>query len=173
MNPQQKKVIVLVLILVVVPIVLWWRLSGGPAPDTAPLTENNAGENGSTSAAEGVKSQFEEDIEIEDLLRQVQEVEFNYAMVSEDARNPMTPRVGRPWEALGTDGNNVIIERAPRRVDVTAIIWTENNPQAVVDDEVVAAGSELPSGMVIEAINPDHVVIKDGDLSFPVYMKEQ
>ena len=44
---------------------------------------------------------------------------------------------------------------------VSAIIIAGDRPIAIIDDQTVSSGSTLPDGSVIEAIERDHVVIRE------------
>lgn len=112
---------------------------------------------------------------LDDLLKEVQVVSFDYQAAASD-RDPMTPLVGyiqtgqaiTPTETAGSPIPFPLLQKK-----VSAILWDQYNPVAVVDDEVVAAGHVYPGGIQIQAIERDRVIFKINDALVPIELKEQ
>ena len=61
---------------------------------------------------------------------------------------------------------------AVRSMAVTGIIWDDYNPVAIIDDEVVGTGYKFPTGVSVEKIEPDRVIMRVNDSLVPVELKE-
>jgi hypothetical protein len=121
-----------------------------------------------------------ENIEIDVLLEDIQEVTFDYEQYAMDMRNPMTPLVGPhsgwgrgPEERRG-EARPPEIDMIVKHIDLSGIMWDAKSPLAVVDNEVVAPGDELPKtqGIVVDAINVDHIVVRVNDTPIEIELKE-
>jgi len=55
---------------------------------------------------------------------------------------------------------------------VTGIVWDVSYPVAVVDDEVVSVGHVFPNGTQVYSIEPSRVILKVGDSTIPIEMKD-
>ncbi|MBI4556914.1 MAG: hypothetical protein HY706_04960 [Candidatus Hydrogenedentes bacterium] len=189
MNAQQQKILVIVVLLVAAAGILYWQL-GSTGDDTA-TAGTQADQTGTTPpAADGSatapasptapKPQYQQTkIDIDALLSSVKEITFDYEK-EQLARNPMSPLVGK--EA----GPDIITRGGPqppiappeqvRRFKVTGIVWNKSNPIAVIDNqvtnEVVSKGYTFREGAVVEDIQPDHVVLRVGDSSVTLTLKD-
>ncbi len=186
MTPQQQKIALFVLLLLALGVALWWGFfrggaTGGQDGAPAPATGEAAVATGTALAS--AQSQLLQNIEIDALLEDIQEVTFDYEEFAKDARNPMTPLVGerqyqmRSASSEGPASGEALppeLQYAVERTNLTGIIWDKDAPLAVVDNEVVGLGDELPNmeGIVVDTINVDHIVVRIGDALYPVELKE-
>ena len=108
----------------------------------------------------------------------MKEVDFVYDNVALP-RNPMHPLVGSslPREMQQQGGaepsNTQVVVSIARNMHVTGIVWDENDPIAVVEDEVVHRGYEFPTGVVVEDIEPTRVVLRAGESQIPIDLEER
>ncbi|MCX8065509.1 MAG: hypothetical protein N3G21_10110 [Candidatus Hydrogenedentes bacterium] len=113
---------------------------------------------------------------IERLLAGIQVVQFNYQEVV-PPRNPMTPLVGLiPQTIFELETPIPSTEVAPGQVlnkKISAIIWDEYQPLAIVDDKLVPEGYIFPDQVQVYKIEPNRVVLKFEESLFPVRLKEQ
>lgn len=148
------------------------------------------------NAAPGALQQV--DIDIEALIKSVEVEPINYATVR-IARNPMDPLVGGALQNLdagqaGQGGVTMVngepgqdptanpdaaqTPAAPTPLTdayskrVTGIVWDVSYPVAVVDDEVVSVGHVFPNGTQVYSIEPSRVILKVGDATIPIEMKD-
>jgi hypothetical protein len=110
---------------------------------------------------------------LDELLKEVQVVSFDYQAQGED-RNPMTPLVGLIQTRVPQPGESLTPTPFPLlQKKVSAILWNENNPLAVVDNNVVGPGHTYPDGIQVHAIARDRVIFKINDALIPIELKEQ
>ncbi len=148
------------------------------------------------TAAPGALQQV--DIDIEALIKSVEVEPINYDTVR-IARNPMDPLVGGALQNLdngqaGQGGVTMVngepgqdppanpgdeqVPFAPTPLTdayskrVTGIVWDVSYPVAVVDDEVVSVGHVFPNGTQVYSIEPSRVILKVGDATIPIEMKD-
>jgi len=145
----------------------------------------SAGGGAAAPAAGGtVQAQFREvDIDVEALVEQAREVEFNYEQ-SQLPRDPMKPLVGPDsfQDVAVGPGDEAPTPRlgearaAAMRKAVTGIVWDETNPIAVIvsgnEQDVVSEGYEFPLGIVVERIEPDRVVLRVENSLIPITLEE-
>lgn len=125
-------------------------------------------------------------IDLEELVSRVQSVDFNYELaMREKPRNPMTPLVGlrapgiesgEPGEGEETPGSGVADYQALRiasNMVVTGIMYDAARPMAVVDNEVVHPGYTFPSGVVVDTIEPERVLLRINESVVPVELEER
>lgn len=136
------------------------------------------------TVAAPAQSQFAVDeVDIDALTDSIVEIEFNYAE-ERVARNPMTPLVG-PMAPLrvSTELNEgaqteaqkqamAAAQLAARSMTLSGIVWDKRNPVAVINNEVVANGHIFPSGIVVESIETDHVIIRVNESLVSLELKE-
>lgn len=120
------------------------------------------------------------DIDVSELLSGIKEVAFDYDREPMPRGNPMKPLVGTVITPaiIEDQGQAAAAQRTPAWVElmskvVAGIVWDPHNPVAVVDNEVVFPGYEYPSGILVNAIEPDRVVFKLGDSLVEIELKEQ
>lgn len=172
MNDQNRRQVIILAVLGVVAlaVVLYqFLIAGGPAPAPKAKTTKTAAA-AKTATLETTKLQAV-DVDIDELLRGIKIVTFNYEEKRVD-RNPMTPLVGyvRPGELEPVVQAGTMLD--VRRKRVTGIIYDTREPVAIVDDEVVSPGFVYPDGIRVQAIEPNRVVFQVGDTLVPVEMKE-
>lgn len=113
---------------------------------------------------------------IENLLTAIQIVQFNYQEIP-PPRNPMTPLVGIIQTTMFEPETPVpSTEVTPGQVlskKITAIIWDEFQPLAIIDNKLVAEGHTFPDRIQVLKIEPTRIVFKLDDTIFPVRLKEQ
>jgi hypothetical protein len=125
-------------------------------------------------------------IDLEELVSRVQSVDFNYELaMREKPRNPMTPLVGlrAPGAESGEPGaedeesrTGVADYQALRiasNMVVTGIMYDASRPMAVVDNEVVHPGYTFPSGVVVDTIEPERVLLRINESVVPVELEER
>lgn len=113
---------------------------------------------------------------IENLLTAIQIVQFNYQEIV-PPRNPMTPLVGviqttmfeaeTPVPSTEVTPGQVLSKR------ISAIIWDEYQPLAIIDNKLVVEGYTFPDRIQVFKIEPTRIVFKLEDTIFPVRLKEQ
>lgn len=172
----------------------------GPAASTAAAggaKKEQAAKGGpAKAAAPGALQQV--DIDIEALIKSVEVEPINYGTVR-IARNPMKPLVGGAFQNPGggptgqggvtdvggepgldppIDPDSPQQPAAPTPLTdayskrVTGIVWDVSYPVAVVDDEVVSVGHVFPNGTQVYSIEPSRVILKVGDSTIPIEMKD-
>ncbi len=159
--------------------------SSSPAELRPPLPKNAAGANPAattgaqpaqtatkTAAAAPTLELMQVDIDPDALLKDISVVPFDY-QANKIERDPMAPligviRTGEPGKAATATGalEDVLQKK------VTGIVWDDQNPVAVVDDEAVSVGHTYPNGVQVQSIEKDRVIFKVRDSLIPVPMKE-
>jgi hypothetical protein len=145
---------------------------------------------GAQSPSEGVaaaapaKSQFKKaDVDVAVLAASIQQVDFDYD-AARTRVNPMTPLVGpmapmRLAAAAGDQKGGLApgqpdIQALVRNIKVTGILWEKRNPLAVVNDEVVSRGHVFQeTGVTIQDIERDRVIVSINDVQVPIEMEER
>ena len=198
MSGDTRKLVIVAILGVVLAGVLVYQFvrKPPPMPDTGPAVENRATPRppASPAAAPAAKpaassaaqprtatTQLDQiDIDVSGLLSGIQEVAFDYDREPMPRGNPMKPLVGTVITPaiIEDQGQAAAAQRTPAWVElmskvVSGIVWDPNNPVAVVDNEVVFPGYEYPSGILVNAIEPDRVVFKLGDSLVEIELKEQ
>lgn len=200
MNEQNKKQIIIAAVLGVVLVgvlVKQFVFAPGPAATTTAAGGAKTAQAGKAAqaktAAPGALQQV--DIDIEALIKSVEVEPINYDTVR-IARNPMNPLVGGPVQGISPESNpengvewadgepdqdnpdNAQVPFAPTPLTdayskrVTGIVWDVSYPVAVVDDEVVSVGHVFPNGTQVYSIEPSRVILKVGDATIPIEMKD-
>ncbi len=184
---MKKPVILGVLAVVLVVLIGRAFLMKPPAPPAAPPTEGTAdaaGQAPSAGPAQAAATPAPNSpgkaapVDVNKLLESVQQVDFAYdpGLLS---RNPMTPLVGRSavFAASAQGGmsssepSQAEAELLAQRLSVTGIVYDKRSPVAVVNNDVVAPGDVLQEGAVVQAIEPDHVVLKVGASTVSIPLK--
>ncbi|MGC8738286.1 MAG: hypothetical protein ACP5UA_06510 [Candidatus Hydrogenedens sp.] len=113
---------------------------------------------------------------IENLLTAIQIVQFNYQEIV-PPRNPMTPLVGviptTIFEAETPVPNTEVTPGQVLSKKISAIIWDEYQPLAIIDNKLVAEGYTFPDRIQVYKIEPTRIIFKLEDTIFPVRLKEQ
>lgn len=182
MNRDQMKTIGVVVLLVIgVPAALFYAFRG-----TGGSTNLQPTDSGTSTTA--VQSVFEKiDLDIDELVKSIKEVGFDYTR-RKSARDPMVPlaggsKISRPsgdvlagLEGSDADKTRVLIYEANRK-EVTGILWDEENPLAVIDDEIVHVNYAFESGIRVTKIGPTEVIlvvtIGNEEIEVPRELKEQ
>lgn len=179
MNQENRKQIIMAAVLGVVLVgvlVYQFLIAGGPKPPTPPkgetATTRTASAKSTSHAAEPARLK-KVDVNLDQLLRNIEVVNFEYNN-ERISRNPMTPLVGRIFTAEGAtvDSGPVINEFSIRQKAVSGIIYSEFSPVAIIDDEVVSEGHQYADGVVVTRIEPKRVWFQWRDSLIPVEMKE-
>ncbi len=190
MKPNVIKGIVVAVLLLAAAVLFWWQMQpdaetraviergsqnrGEPAKQAAGQSAPAAGKVPAPAAAPaGQASQ----LDLDALLASVQQVEFDYA-ANRPSRDPMRALVG--LTPVLPNGGEVTDEPilpdvtppAIRSMILSGIIYDEQRPMAVLDDEVVFPGYEFPNGVVVEAIEPTAVRLRMGDREFTLNYEE-
>jgi hypothetical protein len=187
---NQRSVVLVGLIVVLAGVFYWFvlredpkmreareRMAAGAQQPMGP-----AGAEAASGAPGAVpQSKFQRvEVNLDELLSRIQEVEFDYDR-ERMARNPMTPLVGpeaaprtldAEAAAPGDTSSTRMTEVMARQMRLTGIIWESTNPLAIIEDEVVSQGYEFPQGVVVEAIEPDRVMLRFKDSLIPLMLKE-
>jgi hypothetical protein len=182
MNQENKKQVILAAILGVVLVgvlIYQFLIAGGP---TTPTTTASAS-GGTTPAKTAPAGKAPEaapaarlkkvDVDLDKLLNSIKVVTFRYDM-ERISRNPMTPLVGRVFtaEGRGPAPTSAVTDLNIRQKSVTGIIYSEFNPVAIVDDEVVTEGHQYADGVAIIRIEPKRVWFEWNGTQIPVDLKE-
>tara|TARA_R110001592_G_scaffold22785_8_gene90285 strand:+ start:786 stop:1316 length:531 start_codon:yes stop_codon:yes gene_type:complete len=175
MNQENKKQIIFAGVLgVVLVLVLVYQFVFNTGPATvpkapAPSTTDKLAANTSAKPHARLKKT---DVNLEELIEKVEPLTFRY----EDhriPRNPMTPLVGRIIDVNNPSLFLPASETSITQKTVTGIIYSEFEPAAIVDDELVSEGHQYADGVVLTKIEPKRVWFKLGDSSpIPVELKE-
>jgi len=151
-----------------------------PAPTPAkspPPTPSTPVSAGGTSIAPTIDT-LEQNVDeiIENLLTAIQIVQFNYQEIV-PPRNPMTPLVGviqtTMFEAETPVPSTEVTPGQVLSKKISAIIWDEYQPLAIIDNKLVAEGHTFPDRIQVFKIEPSRIVFKLEDTIFPVRLKEQ
>ncbi len=113
---------------------------------------------------------------IENLLTAIKIVQFNYQEIV-PPRNPMAPLVGviqtTMFEAETPVPSTEVTPGQVLSKKISAIIWDEFQPLAIIDNKIVAEGYTFPDQIQVFRIEPTRIVFKLEDTIFPVRLKEQ
>jgi hypothetical protein len=169
--------------------------SGSSTPSAAAAP--SAGANGSARPAPGAPALAEEITlgELQQLITEIQPVEFNYDEAYLESaltrRNPMSPLVSdtgaQIWQP-GGEADYAEVEEAgegqtptqqtfdrmmqAQAMAISGIVWSSDNPAAVINDEIVNIGSQVSDDIYVEAIEEDRVLLRVGDQTVPLELKE-
>lgn len=189
---NRRQIIIAVALLVILVGVLFYQfvLAKPKPPAPSPTTSKTQTASASVSPSQqttpksGVGSisptidTLEQNVDeiIENLLSAIQIVQFNY-QESVPPRNPMTPLVGTiPSTIFESETPIPSSEVTPGQVlskKITAIIWDEYQPLAIIDNQIVTEGYTFPDRIQVYKIEPRRIVFKLDDTIFPVRIKEQ
>jgi len=182
---NRKKIIVLAILgIVAVGVIVYQATQGfGPTPTTTTKTQpKTAAKTPAKTAAKpaakpaartaaGDPATFQEvDVDIDELLRGIEVVNFDYQAERID-RDPMLPLVGIVRPEMGEARLATPSMAEVLRKQVTGIIYDPQAPAAVVDDVVVTRGHVYPDGTLIYEIEPNRVIFRVGDSLIPVEMR--
>lgn len=183
MEPEQRKQIIILAVLVVAAVgVIAYQFSGGSTPATTGAVstgdEGEAGSEPKSVIADASK------VDLNSLMQNIKEVDFDYGE-EHVSRNPMRPLVGITSMSMelaaATPGGEAVNEQTDdarkifmaSRMRVSGIVYSELSPMAVVDGEVVPEGYRFPTGIVVQTIEPNRVVLRAGDTLVPRELREQ
>lgn len=131
------------------------------------------------AGADAIESQFDvAEVDIPTLLQSIQDVDFEYSLERGD-RDPMSPLIGIQAASAASDeaqpqiGADQRLIQTARLKAVSGIVWDDQIPYAVIDNEVVTEGFSYPEGILLDEIHPDHVVFRVNDARIEVELKEQ
>ncbi len=193
MNQQRQIIIAVILFVVLAGVLIYQFVIAKPKPPTQPSQRGSStsvtgtqrttgvGTSSSTNLSQEIKPNIDEleenvDAIIENLLAGIQVVQFNFQEIV-PPRNPMTPLVGlMPRTMFEFETPMPSTEVAPGQVlnkKISAIIWDEFQPLAIIDDKLVPEGYTFPDGVQVYKIESNKVVLKLEDTFFPVKLKEQ
>ncbi len=176
MNPQNRGQIIAAAIagVVLVAVLLYQFVlpKGGDSPPVAKAGASSA----AGTRTPGIKAPTrlaKVDVDIDALLKEIEVVNFDYDKERID-RNPLTPLVGffADQENVPPPIDSTLAQGGVMRKSVTGILWDNQRPLAVVDDEVVAPGHHYPDGVIVETIERDRVVFRIRESLIPVQLKE-
>jgi hypothetical protein len=133
------------------------------------------GESASASASSPQTQIRKVDVNIDELLANIKEVDFDYEK-ERLPRDPMAPLVGTLTRKApeGTEEQPAAPPTAVQVMNkaVSGIVWDERHPLAVVDNEVVYPGYVYADGVTVESVERDRVVFKVGDSLIQNPLKE-
>lgn len=190
MNPENKKQIIALIVLGVVLAGVLWFMVFKKNPQTSaiqidtPQTEQSAAglqsPNTSTAGAR-ISSVFQEaDVDLDKLIQNIKEVEFDYAL-AHGSRNPTFPLVNDPmiFRARRAPLSDAEVTEdliyAANRKDLTGILWDKEHPLAVMDDEIISVGHRFAEPIVVKAIEQNRVILALGGEGLEIVreLKEQ
>jgi hypothetical protein len=158
--------------------------AGQPAAATTPTPAATTPTAGAPTAAPTASSTgltiASANVDVDALLARVKEVDFNY----DDERlavDPFRPLVGplAPARLQGAEiGETAVGSRdvnyVLRNMRVTGIMWNQFRPLAVVNDEVVHPGYVFEeTGVMVETIENNRVMVRLGDALVPIELEER
>lgn len=162
MNGDNKKQIIMLALLGVALVGVFIKQFAMSPSTNAAVSGGQANQAASSTKTASV---FEEiDMDIEDLVQKISEVKFNYHD-NHEGRNPSMPLVGKHFIQLAKADNaspETLQENLlyyANQMQVTGIIWDNDKPMAVVDEEIVHIGFRFEEPISVKAITPDHVVL--------------
>lgn len=173
MNQENtRQIIILVVVMVLLAGALYYSFSSvsGGVANTA-IGGGGAGGGGvGGSNIATFESVFDDvDVDIDQLIQNIQNVEFVYEEVR-IARNPAQPILSGnevdpnewPPAPLNPDGDSLVFLAEQKKV--TGIIWDDASPLAVIDGEVVGVGHEFVvtadnQAIVVKRIGEDFVIL--------------
>ena len=184
---QKKKAIILGVLVLALPVLLWWFVFR-TSPDEAAFNQAQAA-NQNIPGTPPIQSVFAQNpVDINELFASIQEVSFSYAN-EQIARDPMIAVSGAQIGIQGPDSGLSMADEpvvyVAQRLEVTGIIWDEDDPIAVINDgsvdNIVEVGFIYPNfneRLRIKSIGKDHVVVEvilsDGEAQeFRKELKEQ
>jgi hypothetical protein len=200
MSKEKKQYVMLaVLAVALVGAIYWFALR--PNPELAEYQKNFA-ESGAanpikTAAATtttggsispsqpqpvGGTLQFESaNVDVDTLLARIEEVDFNYEeeRLSHDPFRPLVGPLAPARLASGEAGTEMasVPQGAGyvlRNLRVTGIMWNPNRPMAVLNDEIVHTGFVFEeTGVTVETIERDRVMVRLGDALVPIELEER
>lgn len=174
MNPETRKQAFVIGLFVILGGVLVYQfvIKGTGAPAAQPGAQKPAAQQAAEPVPESARK-FAGDLSIlEDLIKQIREVRFEYLLTARDNESPMKPQVG----GLGP-GPIDPLNSAPRANDVeryrvSGIIWDEKEPRAVVEGVVVWNGYDYKNGLKVVRIERNRVWFDLNGDPIPVGMEE-
>ncbi len=157
--------------------------SSAPATTTPQTSTTTAAKTQTTPTKEGTTivpsiETLEQNVDeiIENLLTAIQIVQFDYQNVV-PPRNPMTPLIGVVQTTMFSPETPIPeTEITPGQVlskKISAIVWDEYQPLAIINDKLVPEGYTFPDRIQVFRIEPTRVIFKLDDTIFPVRLKEQ
>ena len=149
------------------------KAAGATATQTAARTGSAGGGGGAGHANTPPARLKKVDVDLDKLLKNIEVVTFIYEN-ERTSRDPMTPLVGRilGGETRAEQTGLIPPEISIRQKSVTGIIYSDFNPVAIIDDEVVTEGHQYAGGVVITKIEPKRVWFQWRDSLIPVELKE-
>ncbi len=188
MNNRRQLIIAGALFVVLIGILFYQFVLARPQPptpptstparaNTTPTAQATAVPSGGSSIAPTIDT-LEQNVDeiIENLLTAIKIVQFNYQEIP-PPRNPMTPLVGviqtTMFEAETPVPSTEVTPGQVLSKKISAIIWDEYQPLAIIDNKLVAEGHTFPDRIQVFKIEPTRIVFKLDDTIFPVRLKEQ
>lgn len=192
MKPDVRNKIILGILLAVALVVVIYQVTKSPgsgstssgaakkpaaaatatAAAKAAAKKSSAASAGAKAGETDPESTFQEvNVDIDTLLKDIEVVNFDYEAEHID-RDPLSPLVGIVRPQTGSGAVVPLSMADVLRKNVTGIIYSKDEPAAVVDDEVVNKGYVYADGTVVHDIEPDRVIFKVGDSLIPVEMKK-
>ena len=178
MNNDKTKSAVLIVMMLVLAGVVYWQFTKG-AGDVSLAPPPASGE-GSSAAPVQPQSQLREvEVDLDRLVEDIQEVGFEYIP---GGRNPMTPLVGRVYfasRAAAELGEGVTMEAyellsIAQRMELTGILWSAQDPVAVIDNVVVRPGHQFPGVNIrVHQIQPGSVTLEVEDSLIELTLEER
>lgn len=193
MNQNQRQIIIaIVLGIILVGVLFYQFVLNKPRPATPTPTAKRSQQQSSKASASGTLTErkinvgeikpsietLEENVDevIENLLTAIQIVQFNYQEIV-PPRNPMTPLVGiEETSMFETETPIPHTEVTPGQViakRISAIIWDDYQPLAIIDDKLVSEGYTFPDRIQVYKIDKNRIIFKIEDALFPVRLKEK
>ncbi len=190
MNNRRQIIIAGALFVILIGVLFYQFVLAKPRPPAPPATAKTqsttttqssslqtTSSTGNLSIAPSIET-LEQNVDeiIENLLTAIQIVQFNYQEIV-PPRNPMTPLVGviqtTMFEAETPVPNTEVTPGQVLSKKISAIIWDEYQPLAIIDNKIVAEGYTFPDRIQVFKIEPTRIVFKLDDTIFPIRLKEQ
>lgn len=191
MDNRRQLIIAGALLVILIGVLFYQFVLAKPKPPAPPATartqtsttssttpaQAETSSSGGTSIAPTIDT-LEQNVDeiIENLLTAIQIVQFNYQEIV-PPRNPMTPLVGviqtTMFEAETPVPSTEVTPGQVLSKKISAIIWDEYQPLAIIDNKLVPEGYTFPDRIQVFKIEPTRIVFKLDDTIFPVRLKEQ
>lgn len=185
MESEQRRNLIIVSVLGVVAVIFVFRaIFGGGSESTGAGGAGTDAPGGPVGQPQSVLIDASA-VDIKSLIQKIERKVFDYSR-DRQPRDPMRPLVGLvkdqslpsdPLEGRGmgdtepdADCRGLIFQAG--RMVVTGILWSEANPLAVVNGEIISKGYEFPSGITVEAIERSRVILRACDTLIPRELKE-
>lgn len=178
MKGDKKTIVAIVLVLAAVGVVAYQLLGTGSSATRAVSSALAAPTASAVKPAEvpAVATVAEQRKDVpakgayEEMLAGVREQDLAFRSVT--FKNPMTPLIAEPKLAIAKSEDAAAAD-VTRGYSIKGIIWNEERPLALVNDQVVGVGERLDDGALITEINPTSVKFTKRGNRYVLVLREE